>query len=94
MEVKEAVTDVLHRWQSVALALGVRQPQTQTIKTTHKGEAEACMDDAVLVWLRGAHNEKKHGPPTWRKLVQAIAARSGGNNVALARTIAKAHPSK
>ena len=94
MEVKEAVMDLLHRWQFVALALGLRPPQTQTIKATHRGDAEASMDDAILIWLRRAHNEDKHGPPTWRKLVQVISAKTGGNNVALARTVAKAHPSQ
>ena len=85
--------DVLHRWQFVAIALGLRPAQAQTIKSKHRGDVEASMDDAILNWLQRAHNEDKHGPPTWRKLVQAIAAKAGGNNVALARTIAEAHPS-
>ena len=93
MEVKEAVMDVLHRWQFIALALGLRPAQAETIKSTHRGDVEASMDDAILIWLRRAHNENKHGPPTWRKLVQAITAKTGGNNNALARAIAKAHPS-
>lgn len=94
VEVKEAVHDVLHRWKFVAGALGIRPSQIQTIETTHRGNPEECMDDAIIQWLRRSHNETKHGPPTWRKLVQVIAARAGGENVALASTIAKSHPSQ
>ena len=91
MDVKEAVQEVLHRWRFIGGALGLRPAQIQTIQATHRGSVEDSMDDAILVWLRRAHNEKKHGPPTWRNLVRAIAARAGGQNVAHARTVAEAH---
>lgn len=91
-DVKEAVITTLHRWQYVANALGLRPAETKTISSTYQGNPEKCMDDAILVWLRRAHNEKKFGPPTWKRLVQAIAARAGGNNTALAMKIAKDHP--
>lgn len=93
MEVKDAVVDVIHRWQFVAGAMGLRPSQIRTIEATHPGNIEACMDDAISQWLRRTHNETKHGPPTWRKLVQAIAAKAGGSNAALAGRIAESHPS-
>ena len=92
MEVKEAVIDVLHRWQNVAHALGLRPAQVQTIRATHRGDVEACMDEALSVWLKRNHMEAKFGPPTWRNLVKAIAAKAGGQNPALATEIAEAHP--
>ena len=52
------------------------------------------MSEALLIWLRRAHNEERRGPPTWRALVRAIADRAGGNNPALAMKLAKAHPSQ
>jgi len=34
---------------------------------------------------------EKHGKPTWRRLVEAVQDQMGGNNPALARTIAREH---
>ena len=35
---------------------------------------------------------KKFGKPTWKRLVEAVEDDVGGNNCALARTIARDHP--
>ena len=35
---------------------------------------------------------EKFGKPTWRRLVEAVKDHVGGNNVALAQTIAREHP--
>ncbi|CAI8019655.1 Caspase-8 [Geodia barretti] len=92
MEVRDAVTDVLHKWQGVAHALGLRPAQVQTIRAKHRGDLDACMDEAISVWLRRDYMDDKFGPPTWRSLVKAIAAKAGGQYPALADEIAEAHP--
>ena len=93
-EVREAVDSVLDKWRSVGGALGVQPNRIRAIQATHPTSLENCMDETLLVWLRRSHNEAKHGPPTWKKLVQAIAARAGGQNVALAQKIAEDHQGK
>jgi len=35
---------------------------------------------------------KRYGKPTWRKLVEAVENKVGGNNCALAKEIAAKHP--
>ena len=35
---------------------------------------------------------EKFGKPTWRRLVEAVKSNAGGNNPALAQTIAEDHP--
>jgi len=35
---------------------------------------------------------EKFGRPTWRRLVEAVKDHVGGNNFALAQTIAREHP--
>lgn len=35
---------------------------------------------------------ERFGDPTWRRLASAVADRIGGNNLALARNIAREHP--
>ena len=61
---------------------------------TSQNQQEECMDDDIRTWLRRAHNEKKHGPPIWKKLVEAIADHIGGQDPAYAEDIAKEHPSE
>ena len=46
----------------------------------------------LLVWLKHSYNVDKHGPPTWRRLVEAVDKEAGGNNHALAEKIASNHP--
>ena len=36
----------------------------------------------------------KFGKPTWKSLLKAVEDKVGGNNPALAHTIAREHPSK
>ena len=43
-------------------------------------------------WLRHSYDVKKYGPPTWRRLVEAVDSPAGGNNHALAKIIAENHP--
>ena len=43
-------------------------------------------------WLRGNYDTEMHGPPTWKMLVEAVRAPTGGNNTALAKRIARDHP--
>ena len=42
-------------------------------------------------WLRKNYNVKRFGEPTWKGLVEAVAASNGGNNIALAQRIAADH---
>ena len=82
---------MLPRWQFIATVLGI----SSRIKDAgSENTKEECMDDDIHTWLRRAHNEKKHGPPTWRKLVEAIADNIGGQDPAYAEKIAKEHPSE
>ena len=37
---------------------------------------------------------ERFGKPTWKSLVKAVEDKVGGNNPALAQTIAKKHPGK
>ena len=47
-----------------------------------------AMVEIILNWLRGNYNTEMHGPPTWKMLVDAVRAPTGGNNTALAEKIA------
>ena len=48
----------------------------------------------ILEWLKMSYDTKKHGLPTWRRIVEAVGAGYGGKNPALAAKIAKSHGGK
>ena len=46
----------------------------------------------VDTWLQRKHDVKVFGEPSWRHLAEAVAARSGGDNLRLTTEIARSHP--
>ena len=75
----------------IGTCLKFTQGQLDTIKTQSSDHGDA-MGRIISSWLKGNHNVKMYGPPTWKMLVEAVRAPNGGNNNALANNIAKAHP--
>lgn len=53
--------------------------------------AEAMME-IISNWLRWNYKWQRHGKPSWKLLVEAVANPMGGNNEALAMEIAKNYP--
>ena len=61
------------------------------IRDKHPSESDA-LEDVLLLWLNQEYDVKKHGPPTWRMLVEAVGKKGGGDNHELAKQIAENHP--
>ena len=57
----------------------------------HSSESDA-LEDVLLLWLNREYDVKKHGPPTWQVLVEAVDRKGGGDNHELAKKIASNHP--
>ena len=68
--------------------------------STLEGIARGQGDEIVLLrvmvakWLRMGFNTAMFGKPTWRRIVEAVRATSGGNNPALADKLAEKHGGK
>ena len=54
--------------------------------------ARASLREVVSLWLGKEYNVAKHGKPSWRSMVRAIASPIGGKNPALAKRVAKKYP--
>ena len=52
------------------------------------------MTKMLTEWLRRNYNTQRFGMPTWKKLVEAVKARTGGGNTALAQRVAEKHLGK
>ena len=81
--------------KSVYLALGrslrLNAADLKSIQAANPDESDA-LSDTLTLWLQQKYNVKRFGPPTWRKLVEAVDRKVGGNNPELAKKIAAEHP--
>ena len=69
--------------------LGLRPGDLDAI---HRGnDIDRAFTKIILMWLQQNYDVRKHGPPTWRNLVEAVDDPAGGNNHALAMSIADKH---
>ncbi len=81
---------VASNWFSVGLFLGIPYKLLEIYKLEDSLEESIGM--MVDAWLAGKQDVEAFGKPSWRKLVEAVASRSGGGHRRLAAEIAKAHP--
>lgn len=77
------------RWSDMCIALKLPITYQETIETSHPGNPARCLQSVLMRWLQKAYNYDIHGPPTWRSLVRAVGDPAGGNDCALAETIAE-----
>ena len=62
------------------------------IQRAFRQDIPQAFTEVLKVFLKHRYNVKKYGPPTWRKLVEAVDSPAGGNNHALAKKLAEHHP--
>lgn len=91
-----AVVDALCRgvathWLEIGLLLGIPYSTLELIRDSHD-EVAARVNEVVRVWLEERYNVEWFGRPSWKKLIEVMGARAGGNNGALAVEIAREHP--
>ena len=55
----------------------------------HNCYPDDCLLDVLQEWLGTAKEDQRHGHPSLQVLVKAVAHPAGGNNRALAETIAQ-----
>ena len=87
------VIDLEGEWAKLLVGFGLPYRQQTTIKADCTN-ARSCLEAVLFAWLSKSYNVEKHGPPSWRTLVKAVADRVGSADVALALKIAKKYPGK
>ncbi|XP_064390997.1 uncharacterized protein LOC135338846 [Halichondria panicea] len=90
-DVVEEVSDLAVRFIQLGKALRLVKADMDIIQSKHKDEPKAGLYAVIETWLQHNHAISKHGVPTWRVLVKAVAHPYGGSNCALARKIAANH---
>ena len=90
-DVKAALEPVAAKWRDVGTMFRLKVGDLDTIMASHPGSPSACMFDVETHWLKKNYNVGRFGPPTWRKIVEAVGNSAGGGNPDHALKIAKEH---
>lgn len=86
-ELSEGVAD---RWDSVGIFLGI--PYKVIERCRLEDTVEEKMMTLVSSWVGRKYDVEKFGQPSWRKLVEAVAHKSGGYHKRQATSLANNHP--
>ena len=92
--VKETTVTLAAGFYSIGAALGLPPSELNKIRKNCPHDCDEALFQVIVAWLKQSYNMKKHGHPSWKKLVEAVASEAGGQNPALARKIAAAHRGK
>ena len=91
-DVYREVVGLGRKWSNMCLALRLLPYDQNKIELAYPGNPDKCLEAVIVKWLQKCYNYQRHGCPTWRMLVEAVGDPAGGNDLALAETIAKKHP--
>ena len=75
------------------IELGLPLREMDAIKKAFHQDITQAFTEVLSIWLRHRYDVKRYGPPTWRRLVEAVDSSTGGSNHALAKKIAGNHHS-
>ena len=87
----KAVSSISGRYSSFLRILGLPESQLSEIRAECHDNPQECLQRGITCLLQDNFNSDKHGPLTWRRLVEAVADTAGGSNHKLARKIAAEH---
>ena len=87
----EEILPIESRYYYLGRSLYLKVADLRKIRDEHHTVSDA-LEDVLLMWLNQQYDAKKHGPPTWRMLVEAVDKKGGGDNHELAKQIALNHP--
>ena len=82
--------EVATSWPSIGVFLGIPYKYIEVCKL--EDTLEESISKMVETWLRRKHDTAAFGEPTYRRLAEAVASRSGGGNLRLAESIARNNP--
>ena len=91
-DVFREVVNLQANYYQFGIELGLPPRELEAIRTAFYQNISQAFTEVLLVWLKHRYNVEKHGPPTWQRLVEAVDSPAGGNNHAVAKTIASRHP--
>ena len=86
------VISIQSNYYQFGIELGLPLQEMDAIQRAFRQDIPQAFTEVLKVFLKHRYNVEKYGPPTWRKLVEAVDSPAGGNNHSLAKKIAEHHP--
>ena len=87
-DVRQEVVDIKANYYQFGIALGLPVGELDSIHRAFHQVIDHAFDQVLLLWLRQRYDFKRHGRPTWRRLVEEVER----FNPTLAADIANRHP--
>ena len=84
-DLRLAVCSLTARWYNMGVSLGIPSSKLDEFRSKYR-DPDRCLTCTLAEWITNCN--QKFAPPTWRKLIIAVASRVGADNPALARRIA------
>ena len=91
-KVHSEVIGIKPNYYEFGIRLGLPPREMDAVQKAFRQDISQAFIEVLQIFLKHRYNIQEHGPPTWRKLVEAVDNPAGGNNHALAKKIAKVHP--
>ena len=86
------VIGIQSNYYQFGIELGLPLREMDAVQNAFRQDIPRAFMEVLQIFLKHRYNIEKYGPPTWRKLVEAVDSPAGGNNHALAKKIAENHP--
>ena len=86
------VISIQTSYYQFGIELGLPLREMDAVQKAFRQDIPQAFTEVLRIFLRHRYNIEKYGPPTWRRLVEAVDSFAGGNSHALAKKIAKHHP--
>ena len=64
--------DVVHIWKEIGLALGLKQPTLERIKSYYHQHSDCCLTEAIAAWLNGEDRPHDSPGPNWGEVLTAL----------------------
>lgn len=59
-------------WRLLCNRLGIKESSLEVIAHNYPRNANMCLQQALVEWLKWNYEYWRHGKPSWRKLAEAI----------------------
>ena len=83
--VRAALINVSAEWYNIGVHFRIHVNTLDQIKRENRRDCDRCLTAMIAEWLKNDTGD----PPTWKKVVAAIASRVGGDNPSEAKRIAQ-----
>ena len=91
-EVYREVVSIQSNYYQFGIELGLPLREMDAVQKAFRQDIPQACIEVLKVFLKHRYDVEKYGPPTWRKLVEAVDSPAGGNNHSLAKKLAEHHP--